>query len=86
MKTAAVTRKLIDIKAPIMKRLSLKAAGKGMSLKKYIESLLEAEAISSSEEGLIEGVSSEAIIGLIGIAKLPDGVELDDRAKYILSK
>ena len=87
MNTAAVTRKLIDIKAPVMKRLSMKAAGKGMSLKRYIESLLEAEALAFSGEKSVEGVTSERILGLIGALKLPDSIMIDDeKAKYILSK
>lgn len=87
MNTVAVTRKLIDIKAPVMKKLSQKAAGKGISLKKYIESLLEADALAAGGGKQVEGLTSERVIGLIGAFKLPDNIMLEDeKAKYILSK
>lgn len=41
---AETTRKLIDIKAPVFNSLSLKAKRKGVSLKRYIEDLLEEDA------------------------------------------
>ena len=37
----ATTRKLIDIKAPTLLALSFKAKRKGVSLKRYIEEILE---------------------------------------------
>ena len=40
---AETTRKLIDIKAPVFRSLTLKARRKGVSLKRYIEDLLEEE-------------------------------------------
>ena len=41
---AETTRKLIDIKAPVFNSLALKAKRKGVSLKRYIEDLLEEDA------------------------------------------
>lgn len=86
MSGAVVTRKLIDVKAPVIRLLSKKAAVKGMSLKRYMEYVLETDALDSRESKTVEGVHSEAILGLIGVAKMPEGIELDERAKYILSK
>ena len=40
----ATTRKLIDIKNPTFRVLSIKAKKKGVSLKRYIEDLLEEDA------------------------------------------
>lgn len=85
META--TRKLIDIKAQVFQVLSGKARRQGVSLKRYIEDLLEADA-RQDEIPAPEGVSDPKILRLIGIAKpqLPlDGAE-DERLQYILSK
>ena len=41
---AETKRKLIDIKAPVFNCLALKAKRKGVSLKRYIEDLLEEDA------------------------------------------
>lgn len=43
MKTA-VKRKLIDIKSAVFDSLMVQAKGEGLSLKKYIEALLERES------------------------------------------
>ena len=85
META--TRKLIDIKAPVFRVLSGKAQKRGVSLKRYIEDLLDAD----SREGRAhapEGVSDPKILSLIGVAKpvQPSEVVDDDRLTYILSK
>lgn len=83
----ATTRKLIDIKNPTFRVLSIKAQKKGVSLKRYIEDLLEEDA-SPKERQTPEGVTSERILSLIGIAKpsiLPEDVD-DERLNYILSK
>ena len=83
----AVTRKLIDIKAPVFRALSSKARREGVSLKRYIENLLESDA-STGVPDAPEGVTDPRILSLIGVAKptVPvDGVE-DDKLLYILSK
>ena len=46
MKTA-VKRKLIDIKPAVFDSLMVQAKGEGLSLKKYIEALLERESQKS---------------------------------------
>ncbi len=81
------TRKLIDIKNPTFRVLSIKAQKKGVSLKRYIEDLLEEDA-APKERQTPEGVTAERILSLIGIAKpsiLPEDVD-DERLNYILSK
>ena len=83
----AATRKLIDIKAPVFISLSTKARKKGVSLKKYIEDLLEEDAMKGSQPAP-EGVTDARILSLIGMAKPTVNPEdtNDDRLKYILSK
>ena len=83
----AATRKLIDIKMSVFEALSRKARLKGVSLKRYLEDLLEEDS-RHGDNPVPEGVSDEKIIYLIGIAKpsVPlDPIE-DERLKYILSK
>ena len=85
META--TRKLIDIKAPVFRNLSGKAQKRGVSLKRYIEDLLEADSREGGTHAP-EGVSDPKILSLIGVAKpvQPSEVVDDDRLTYILSK
>ena len=81
------TRKLIDIKMSVFETLSRKARLKGVSLKRYIENLLEEDS-RKGDIPVPEGVTDEKVISLIGIAKpsVPlDGIE-DERLQYILSK
>ena len=81
------TRKLIDIKAPVFRSLTLKARRKGVSLKRYIEDLLEEDA-QEERRTAPEGVTDEKILSLIGLAKpsiRPADLE-DDRLQYILNK
>lgn len=84
---SASTRKLIDIKGPVFISLTSKARRKGVSLKKYIEDLLEEDAMKGSQPAP-EGVTNTRILSLIGMAKpavKPEDID-DDRLKYILSK
>ena len=62
------TRKLIDIKGPVFRALTFKARRNGVSLKRYIEDMLEKDALSEVQP-LPEGVTSENVLSLIGIAK-----------------
>lgn len=81
------TRKLIDIKAPVFNSLSLKAKRKGVSLKRYIEDLLEEDAYKEHRDAPA-GVTDGMILSLIGLAKpviRPSDLE-DDRLQYILNK
>ena len=81
------TRKLIDIKNPTFRVLSIKAKKKGVSLKRYIEDLLEEDA-SPKEKPAPDGVTAERVLSLIGIAKpsiLPEDID-DERLNYIISK
>ena len=83
----AATRKLIDIKTPVFMSLSNKAKRKGVSLKRYIEDLLEEDAMTETLP-VPQGVTDAKILSLIGIAKPivhPGDVD-DERLKYILSK
>ena len=76
-------RKLIDIKPAVFEGLSREAARQGISLKRYIESLLEQACPKPSVE------VSPKILRLIGSAKPSKGqVEDidDDRLQYLLSK
>ncbi|MBQ8061360.1 MAG: hypothetical protein IJ205_05415 [Bacteroidales bacterium] len=86
----AATRKLIDIKAPVFKALKGKAQMKGVSLKRYIEDLLEEDSMRGRAT-VPEGVTDPRIISLIGVAKPLTRTgrgeeEEDDRLNYILSK
>ena len=85
---AATKRKLVDIKAPVFEVLSSKAKGKNVSLKRYIEELLEEDA---RQKGFtkVQGVTDERILRLIGSAKPAGGNNADiqdERLQYILSK
>ena len=84
---AESTRKLIDIKATVFQNLTLKAKRKGVSLKRYIEDLLEDDA-REERHSAPEGVTDGKILSLIGMAKpaiRPADLE-DDRLQYILNK
>jgi len=86
--TIAAKRKLIDISPSVFETLSIKAKGKRMSLKRYIESLLEEDA-RNEDRVEIQGVSDPRILGLIGSARHRVGYsadEEDERLQYILSK
>lgn len=88
METAVKThRKLIDIKVPVMNALSLEAQKRQVSLKKYIEDMLEESVYSGKSFGSSE--FSPAINRIIGSAKIK-GMDLDkiqdDRLQYLLSK
>ena len=80
--TSISHRKLIDIKPRVFNSLSQAAAREGVSLKRYIEDLLE-KACPRREP------SEGGISRLIGSA-LPKHTDIssieDDRLKYLLSK
>ena len=81
-------RKLIDIRMPVFSVLSLQASKDGVSLKKYIENLLEAEA-EQRRPAVPTGVTDPRILSLIGVAKNAvenKEAESDERLQYILSK
>lgn len=83
MEASVAHRKLIDIKPAVFESLSLEAARKGVSLKRYIEEMLEKSCPRP-------GAKNESGIGrLIGSA-IPKSVDIysieDDRLKYLLSK
>ena len=71
METIAIKRKLIDLKPEVFLGLSVKAKKRGVTLKRYIENLLEADSGVSSN-AVPEGVTSPAVISLIGLAKSVD--------------
>lgn len=81
------TRKLIDIKRPVFQNLTLKAKRKGVSLKRYIEDLLEEDA-REEHRTAPGGVTDGKILALIGMAKpviRPADFD-DERLQYILNK
>ena len=81
-------RKLIDIRMPVFSVLSLQASKDGVSLKKYIENLLEAEA-EQRRPAVPAGVTDPRILSLVGVAKNAvenEEAESDERLQYILSK
>ncbi|MBR6456990.1 MAG: hypothetical protein IKS71_00185 [Bacteroidales bacterium] len=85
MEAIAIRRKLIDLKPDVFRALSVKAKKRGITLKKYIENVLETEAVDSDIK-VPEGVTSPKVISLIGIAK---GAEVDweeERLNYLMSK
>ena len=85
METVVLSRrKLIDIKQPVFQALSLEARKKNVSLKKYIEDMLENAVYSGMDSSI-----SPAIRRLIGSAN-PTGYDVsridDERLQYLLSK
>lgn len=83
MESVASHRKLIDIKPAVFAELSSHAQRQGVSLKRYIENLLEESCIPRN------AAYSPSISKIIGSA-LPKGKDLsafdDDRLQYLLSK
>ena len=83
METTAIHRKLIDIKPLVFEELTMQAQIRGISLKRYIENLLEETCVSCKSS------YSPGISRLIGSAR-PKGIDLtsieDDRLQYLLSK
>ena len=84
--TTATKRKLLDIKQSVFDALSYEASKKRISLKRYIEEILEEASIA--QRGNRQG-HSQAVTKLMGSA-LPKQGDIaaidDDRLKYILSK
>ena len=88
MNHAATKRKLIDLELPIFTILSQEARKEGVSLKKYIENLLEAEA-ERRRPAVPVDVTDPRILSLVGVAKNAienEAAESDERLQYILSK
>lgn len=81
--TVTSHRKLIDIKPSVFETLSMEAARQGISLKRFIENLLE-NACPRKTADRASGIGR-----LIGSA-LPKDKDIasidDDRLKYLLSK
>ena len=46
-----VQRKLIDLRAPVVRAISAKAKAKSMSFKKYVENLIEQDAATGNVLG-----------------------------------
>ena len=89
MESVAIKRKLIDLKPGVVGILSEKAAMAGLSLKRYLESVLEEEALKTERDRKLKNVHSPKIRNLVGIIRLDssrmEAIE-DGRLKYILSK
>ena len=85
MNTAVARRKLIDIQPGVFEKLSIKASRQGVSLKRYIENLLESDT-ADMQSAVPEGVSSPKVISLIGAAKGTDADWEEERLKYLLAK
>ena len=84
MEPVAYKRKLIDLRPDVFRGLSLKARKRGVTLKRYIENVLEEDA--DMETSIPSGVTSPKIISLIGLAKGADMDWEEERLKYLLSK
>ena len=83
-----VQRKLIDLRAPVVRAISVKAKAKSMSFKRYVEHLIEQDAAAGGGLDLIpEDVTDPILLGMVGIAagNTAPG-KPDDRLDYILSK
>lgn len=88
MNTSFTKRKLIDLNLPVFTALSQQARKEGVSLKKFIENLLEAEA-ERRQPAVPAGVTDPRILSLVGVVK--NSIEneeagSDERLQYILSK
>ena len=84
-----VQRKLIDLRGPVVRAISIKARAKSMSFKRYVEQLIEEDAARDNSLSLIpEEVTDPVLLGLVGIAadQSPASEPADDRLDYILSK
>ena len=84
-----VQRKLIDLRGPVVRAISIKARAKSMSFKRYVEQLIEEDAARDNSLSLIpEEVTDPVLLGLVGIAagQSPARESADDRLDYILSK
>lgn len=80
-------RKLIDIEGLVFETLSRQAKREGISLKKYIETLLEKDAELHRAE-MPTRITDPRILNLVGIAKhaVAEADPDDERLQYILSK
>lgn len=84
-----VQRKLIDLRGPVVRAISIKARAKSLSFKRYVEQLIEEDAARDNSLSLIpEEVTDPVLLGLVGIAagQSPASESADDRLDYILSK
>ena len=87
METFLAKRKLIDISVPMFETLARQAKREGVSLKRYIENLLEKDAAQHRSE-MPARITDPRIVGLVGIAKraVAEAGPDDERLQYILSK
>jgi macrodomain Ter protein organizer (MatP/YcbG family) len=85
MEPVANKRKLIDLRPDVFRGLSLKARKRGVTLKRYIENVLEEDA-ADTETSIPHGVTSPKIISLIGLAKGADMDWEEERLNYLLQK
>ena len=84
-----VQRKLIDLSPGVLRVISRKARSHSMSCKKYIEALVEQDALKDEAFSAIpEDVTDPVLLSLVGIARKPSQEEMvqDERMDYILSK
>ena len=84
-----VQRKLIDLRAPVVRAISIKARAKSLSFKRYVEQLIEEDAAKDNSLSLIpDEVTDPVLLGMVGIAAGPSPANepADDRLDYILSK
>jgi macrodomain Ter protein organizer (MatP/YcbG family) len=82
-------RKLIDIRMPVFETLSEEAQRTNVSLKKFIESLLEMKAEEIRQNEISVTPPSDLLRKLIGSARTepctPEELE-EERLKYLLAK
>ena len=82
-------RKLIDLSPGVVRVISRKARSRSMSCKKYIEALVEQDALKDEDYSLIpEDVTGAVLLGWEGMARRPSAEdrEQDERLDYIMSK
>lgn len=82
-------RKLIDIRMPVFETLSEEAQRTNVSLKKFIESLLEMKAEEIRQNEISVTPPSDLLRKLVGSARSeqfsPEELE-EERLKYLLAK
>ena len=82
-------RKLIDLSPGVLRIIDRKARSRSMSCKRYIERLVEEDALNGSPDAIVpDDVNDPVLLGLVGIARRRhvDNDADDDRLDYIISK
>ncbi|MDT3386336.1 MAG: hypothetical protein LIR46_00995 [Bacteroidota bacterium] len=78
-------RKLIDLEMPVLEALQVQALNNGVSVKSYMEQMIKEETMRRVPS-IPPSVTSQKVLGLLGIARRVKIDPEDERAQYILSK